>query len=102
MSHVIVLMSCNNYCMPSIALVLASGLHEDIGSFAMIADPRPRYVTTFCYGCYLRPPQTSRSPPGVDRRQVAYVNHYHILEQKLLDALVGTALRQTVDENGFG
>src|SRR4029453_8050856 len=52
-----------------------------------LLSPRPRYVTTtFCYGCYLGPTQTARSLPGTDRRQVAYINQYHITEQKLLEA----------------
>ena len=64
------------------------------GFESRLLAPRPRYVTTtFCYGCYLGPMQTSRSLPGVDRRQVAYVNQYHITEQKLLDANVGVINR---------
>jgi TnpA family transposase len=64
------------------------------GFESRLLAPRPRYVaTTFCYGCYLGPTQTSRSLPGVDRRQVAYVNQYHITEQKLLDANIGVINR---------
>jgi hypothetical protein len=64
------------------------------GFESRLLAPRPRYVTTtFCYGCYLGPTQTSRSLPGIDRRQVAYVNQYHITEQKLLDANVGVINR---------
>jgi TnpA family transposase len=65
-----------------------SGFESRLGS------PRDRYVTTtFCYGCYLGPTQTARSLAGVDRRQVAYVNQYHITEQKLLDANVSVINR---------
>jgi TnpA family transposase len=54
-----------------------------------LASPQQRYVTTtFCYGCYLGPTQTSRSLKGLDRFQVAYVNQRHITEQNLLDANV--------------
>src|SRR5215471_11725524 len=64
------------------------------GFESRLLAPRPRYVTTtFCYGCYLGPTQTARSLPAVDRRQVAYVNQYHITEQKLLDANVGVINR---------
>ena len=64
------------------------------GFDSRLLSPRPRYVTTtFCYGCYLGPTQTARSLPGTDRRQVAYLNQYHITEQKLLDANVGVINR---------
>ena len=64
------------------------------GFESRLAPPRPRYVTTtFCYGCYLGPTQTSRSIKDLDRFQVAYVNQRHITEQKLLDANVGVINR---------
>lgn len=64
------------------------------GFESRLLSPRQRYVTTiFCYGCYLGPTQTARSLPEVDRRHVAYVNQYHITEQKLLDAIVGVINR---------
>jgi len=53
----------------------------------ILSGDRKDYVTTtFCYGCYLGPTQTSRSIKDLDRFQVAYVNQRHITEQKLLDA----------------
>ncbi|MDQ3830505.1 MAG: transposase [Candidatus Tectomicrobia bacterium] len=59
-----------------------------------MGSPRHRYVTTtFCYGCYLGPTQTSHSIKDLDRFQVAYVNQRHINEQKLLDAIVGVINR---------
>lgn len=59
------------------------------GFDARLASPRERYVaTTFCYGCYLGPTQTSRSLKDFDRRQVAYVNQYHVTDQNLLDVNV--------------
>ena len=65
-----------------------SGFESQLGS------PRHRYVTTtFCYGCYLGPTQTSHSIKDLDRFQVAYVNQRHITEQKLLDAIVGVINR---------
>ena len=58
------------------------------GYDAKIDDPCERYVTTtFCYGCNLGPSQTSQSIPGVDRRQLAWVNQRHITEKKLEDAI---------------
>ena len=50
-------------------------------------------TTTFCYGCYLGPTQTSHSIKDLDRFQVAYVNQRHITEQKLLEAIVGVVNR---------
>jgi TnpA family transposase len=64
------------------------------GFEARLVSPQLRYVTTtFCYGCYLGPTQTARSLPAVDRRQVAYINQYHITEQTLLEANVGVINR---------
>jgi len=64
------------------------------GLESRLVSPRQRYITTtFCYGCYLGPTQTARSVASVDRRHVAYVNQYHITEQKLLDAIVGVINR---------
>lgn len=54
------------------------------GYEAKIENPRERYVTaSFCYGCGLGPTQTARSLEGLDRRQVAWINHRHISEEKL-------------------
>jgi TnpA family transposase len=65
-----------------------SGFESRLGS------PRHRYVTTtFCYGCYLGPTQTSHSIKDLDRFQVAYVNQGHITEQTLLEAIVGVINR---------
>lgn len=64
------------------------------GFEARLTSPQQRYVTTtFCYGCYLGPTQTSRSLKDLDRFQVAYVNQRHITEQKLLDANVNVINR---------
>ncbi len=53
-----------------------------------LENPRQRYiVTTFCYGFGFGPTQTSRSIRGLDRRQVAFVNHRHVTEEKLNDAI---------------
>lgn len=47
-----------------------------------------RYLTaTFCYGCHLGPSQTARALPGVDRRQIAWVNQRHVTEEKLDEAI---------------
>jgi TnpA family transposase len=59
------------------------------GFAAKIASPRARYVTTtFCYGCNLGPVQTARSVSGIDRRQLAWVNHRHVTEEYLDKAIV--------------
>ncbi|MDQ3458805.1 MAG: Tn3 family transposase [Deinococcota bacterium] len=51
-----------------------------------LSDAQQRYIaTTLCYGCQLGPTQTARSLTGLDRRQVAYVNQFHITEQSLID-----------------
>ena len=64
------------------------------GFESRLGFPRHRYVTTtFCYGCYLGPTQTSHSIKDLDRFQVAYVNQCHITEQTLLDAIVGVINR---------
>jgi TnpA family transposase len=64
------------------------------GFESRLVSPRGRYVaTTFCYGCYLGPTQTSRSIQGLDRFQVAYVDQRHITEQHLLEANVGVINR---------
>jgi hypothetical protein len=64
------------------------------GLESRLVSPRQRSITTtFCYGCYLGPTQTARSVASVDRRHVAYINQYHITEQKLLDAIVGVINR---------
>jgi TnpA family transposase len=54
------------------------------GLEAKIAQKSERYVTmTFCYGCYLGPMQTSRSIKGFDRKQIAFINHKHVTEERL-------------------
>jgi Tn3 transposase DDE domain len=64
------------------------------GFEARLVSPQLRYVTTTCCdGCSLGPTQTARSLPAVDRRQVAYINQYHITEQTLLEANVGVINR---------
>ena len=54
-----------------------------------LVHPRERYLTTtFCYGCNLGPTQLARSIPGLDRKQVAWVNQHHVSEAKLDEAIV--------------
>jgi TnpA family transposase len=58
------------------------------GHDAKIDKPHERYlITTFCYGCGLGPSQTARSIPGLDRKQVAFINQRHVTEQKLNEAI---------------
>ena len=60
-----------------------SGLEDKLSNHS------ERYITsTLCYGCNLGPNQTARSMDGLDRKQVAYINHKHITEEKLLKANV--------------
>jgi TnpA family transposase len=40
-------------------------------------------ATTFCYGCNLGPSQAARSLPGLDRRQLAWVDQHHVGEEML-------------------
>jgi len=59
------------------------------GFESKLRQPRERYLTTvFCYGCNLGPTQLARSIPGLDRKQLAWVNQRHITEAKLDDAIV--------------
>ena len=54
------------------------------GHDTKIGNPRERYVTTsFCYGCGLGPTQTSKSLQDIDRRQLAWINQRHVIEEKL-------------------
>jgi TnpA family transposase len=58
------------------------------GHDAKIDKLHERYlITTFCYGCGLGPSQTARSIPGLDRKQVAFINQRHVTEQKLNEAI---------------
>lgn len=53
-----------------------------------IKDPLMSYaVTTFCYGCYLGPMQTSRSLPVLNRKHHEWINRRHITEEKLEKAI---------------
>lgn len=43
-----------------------------------------RWISTlFCYGCHLGPAQTARSIPGLNRKQLAWVNAHHVTEERL-------------------
>jgi TnpA family transposase len=54
------------------------------GHDAKLDDPVARYLaTTFCYGCNLGPTQAARSLPGLERRQLSWVNQRHIAEEHL-------------------
>jgi TnpA family transposase len=58
------------------------------GHEAKIEKPRERYlVAAFCYGCNLGPSQTARSLKDSDRRQIAWVNQRHIIEENLDEAI---------------
>ncbi|MGR3280291.1 Tn3 family transposase, partial [Acaryochloris marina NIES-2412] len=55
-----------------------------------IIDPVERYITTtFCYGCNIGPNQLARSLPGTDRRQIWWIHHRHISEEKIQQAITG-------------
>lgn len=54
------------------------------GLDSKLDDPIERYLTTvFCYGCNLGPSQTANSLGTITRKQVAYINHHHISNDKL-------------------
>jgi TnpA family transposase len=54
------------------------------GFDAKIMDPIERYlIALFCYGCNLGPSQTSNSLDILSRKQVAYIDKWHINEDKL-------------------
>lgn len=58
------------------------------GHSAKLTDAVHRYLlTTFCFGCNLGPSQTARSVQGIDRRQLAWINHRHIQEDTLNQAI---------------
>jgi TnpA family transposase len=59
------------------------------GHDAKLDSPRERYLmTAFAYASYLGPSQTARALPGVDRRQLAWINQRHITEERLYEATV--------------
>ncbi len=48
-----------------------------------------RYIaTTFCYGCFLGPTQTSQSLKEFDRWKISYVNQHHVDEEKIQSIIV--------------
>lgn len=54
------------------------------GFESRLENPRERYVTlALCYGCNVGPSQTARSLPGVDRRQISFINQRHVTEEML-------------------
>ena len=58
------------------------------GHDSKLSDPTGRYIiSTFCYGCNLGPSQTARSIKDIDRRQIAWVDHHHITEQQIDEAI---------------
>ncbi len=59
------------------------------GFEAKLQSPQERYLaTTFCYGCYLGPAQTSRSLDRFERRQLSYVNQKHVTEDNIQEVIV--------------
>ena len=52
------------------------------------AYPQRLAGTLFCYGCHLGPAQTARSVPGVNRKQLAWINQHHVTEERLNAAIV--------------
>lgn len=58
------------------------------GHESKLDHPIERYLTTvFCYGCFLGPSQTARALQNVDRRSVSWINHRHITESNLDQAI---------------
>lgn len=57
------------------------------GFDSKLDDPIERYLTTvFCYGCNLGPSQTANSLDVVSRKQISYINQWHISSDKLDNA----------------
>ncbi|PRR81176.1 Tn3 family transposase [Clostridium vincentii] len=57
------------------------------GYDSKLDDPVERYLTTaFCYGCNLGPSQTANSLDTITRKQVSYINQWHISSDKIDDA----------------
>ncbi len=54
------------------------------GFDSKLDNPIERYITAvFCYGCNLGPSQTANSLDNITRKQVAYVNQWHISSDKI-------------------
>ena len=57
------------------------------GFDSKLDDPIERYLTTvFCYGCNLGPSQTANSLDSITRKQVSYINEWHISSDKIDNA----------------
>ena len=58
------------------------------GFESKLENPTERYLTTvFTYGCNLGPTQAARSMPGLDRKQLSWINQKHVTEEKLDQAI---------------
>jgi TnpA family transposase len=58
------------------------------GHDSKLSDPIARYIiAAFCYGCNLGPSQTARAIKDIDRRQIAWIDHHHITEEQLDEAI---------------
>lgn len=58
------------------------------GFDSKLDDPIERYLTTvFCYGCNLGPSQTANSLDTITRKQVSYINQWHISIDKIDNAI---------------
>ena len=59
------------------------------GYESKLEDPRARFIATlFCYGCNMGASQTARSLKGLSRKQVAWLNLHHVIEERLDQAIV--------------
>jgi TnpA family transposase len=55
------------------------------GQESKIANYSPRFIaTSLSYGCNLGPTQTERCLPQFSRKQIAWVFHHHVTEQRLI------------------
>lgn len=58
------------------------------GHDAKLSDAVMRYiVTTFAYGCNLGPSQVAQAMTDIDRYKIARINHRHISEEAIEDAI---------------
>ena len=70
-------------------LNLSRNFHSISGHQTNIPDYPERFISTlFCYGCFLGPSETARSIPGISRKQLAWINHHHVTEERLNKAVV--------------
>ena len=70
-------------------LHLSQNFGQLSGYQARIKNYPAQFVSTlFCYGCNFGPTEAARSIPGINRKQLAWVNAQHVTEKRLDKAIV--------------